>query len=400
MPEDKPQPTLFGQPIYPSSLLWAGPFLVFFAFPIGEIYKHLDGRRAASLYALIGLMVIVYVWIWLLNEPAPAAPSRSHIRRYAAMLTLLTLIQIALWIFVHEAGGSGGAYLLSFVVSATALLSPRRYMYVLSGLVGVLAFIEVLIFAETESFAAFITVFMTATVCLASRYSIDRGRVIEEEYRQAAVLAHERERTRISADLHDILGQSLTTITMKADLAGRLLDAGKTEEARGEIDDLVDMSRTALADVREVVAANRALTPASEIEAATVLLRAADVRLTVITEGEPPEGTWATLVAHTIREGCANAMRHSRPSEVIVEIRDNGVRITNDGVKAATRWGPLLATMTPTHDVQIGTLNTTHGGTGLDGLRTRIAGRGTLTWSEQGDSWILDLTLGSERTQQ
>ena len=57
------------------------------------------------------------------------------------------------------------------------------------------------------------------------------------------------ERNRFARDLHDILGHSLTVITVKAELAGRLLDVDPAR-ARAELADLERLARDALADVR------------------------------------------------------------------------------------------------------------------------------------------------------
>ena len=71
----------------------------------------------------------------------------------------------------------------------------------------------------------------TSTCCLAR----------EENAR----LAVEEERNRMARDLHDILGHSLTVITVKAELAGRLMDVDPAR-ARAEVADLERLSRDAL----------------------------------------------------------------------------------------------------------------------------------------------------------
>ena len=86
-----------------------------------------------------------------------------------------------------------------------------------------------------------------------------------------ASLAVENERTRFARDLHDILGHSLTVITVKAELAQRLLDVD-LERARAEIADLERLSRDALADVRRAVEGYRELTLPGELVRARVAL--------------------------------------------------------------------------------------------------------------------------------
>src|SRR5436305_12370280 len=68
-------------------------------------------------------------------------------------------------------------------------------------------------------------------------------------HEENASLAVENERTRFARDLHDILGHSLTVITVKAELAQKLMDVDLAR-ARAEVADLERLSRAALADVR------------------------------------------------------------------------------------------------------------------------------------------------------
>ena len=80
------------------------------------------------------------------------------------------------------------------------------------------------------------------------------------------------ERNRFARDLHDILGHSLTVITVKAELAKKLIDVDP-ERARAELDDLERLARDALADVRRAVEGYRELTLPGELARARTALR-------------------------------------------------------------------------------------------------------------------------------
>ena len=67
--------------------------------------------------------------------------------------------------------------------------------------------------------------------------------------KQLEALAVERERGRVARDIHDILGHSLTVVTVKAELAGRLVDVDP-QRAKAEIAEVESLARGALADVR------------------------------------------------------------------------------------------------------------------------------------------------------
>ena len=149
-------------------------------------------------------------------------------------------------------------------------------------------------------------------------------------HEENAALAVENERTRFARDLHDILGHSLTVITVKAELANRLLDVD-TERARAELADLERLSRDALADVRRAVEGYRELTLPGELSRARTALAAAEIRAEVPGAADDVPTELRELFAWTVREGVTNVIRHSGATSCTVvlsptsaEVRDNG----------------------------------------------------------------------------
>lgn len=178
-------------------------------------------------------------------------------------------------------------------------------------------------------------------------------RLSQEEVRQMAQVA---ERERISRDLHDLLGHTLSTITLKAELAGRLVERDPAR-ATAEIRKVEEVSRAALAEVREAVTGMRTRGLAGELEHARIALKAAGVQFVV--EGAPPELPPANeaVLAMVVREAVTNVVRHAQASRCRVSIRNEGretfVEVHDDG-----RGGKLLA------------------GGGIDGMRARLAAVG------------------------
>ncbi len=129
--------------------------------------------------------------------------------------------------------------------------------------------------------------------------------------RQLEHAAAERERLRVARDIHDVLGHSLTVISVKSELAERLLDRD-LDRARAEIADVQTLARAALADVRATVAGVRAVTVSGELAAARLALEAAGIA------GELPGSTEAVasdrreLAGWVLREGITNVVRHSK----------------------------------------------------------------------------------------
>jgi len=178
-------------------------------------------------------------------------------------------------------------------------------------------------------------------------------RLSQEEVRQMARVA---ERERISRDLHDLLGHTLSVIALKSELAGRLVQRDP-QRALAEIREVEQVSRAALSEVREAITGMRTRGLAGELEHARLALKAAGVELTV--EGPVPELPAANeaVLAMVVREAVTNVIRHAQASRcrilIRVEAGEAFVEVHDDG-----RGGKPVA------------------GGGLEGMRARLAAVG------------------------
>jgi two-component system, NarL family, sensor histidine kinase DesK len=163
---------------------------------------------------------------------------------------------------------------------------------------------------------------------------------------QLAELAIGAERLRVARDLHDVLGQSLTAVSLKGELALRLLTSD-VNRARQELTDLAALAGEALDDVRAVALDQRPVSLDRETSSAAALLRTAgiDVHVHVVVDGVAP--TIESLLGWAVREGVANVLRHSAASRCAIRISrgDRGIRleIANDGAIGPAGHGSGLA---------------------------------------------------------
>lgn len=155
---------------------------------------------------------------------------------------------------------------------------------------------------------------------------------------ELARLAAENERTRIARDLHDLLGHSLTTITVKAELARRL---GQTDVAGAlrEIAEVEALSRRALGDVRAAVANYRDVNLANELATGRELLRAAGIAAEFPPAVDVVDDETQQLFGWVVREGLTNVVRHSHANACTVHISPSSVEIVDDGVGSAAACG-------------------------------------------------------------
>jgi two-component system sensor histidine kinase DesK len=157
-----------------------------------------------------------------------------------------------------------------------------------------------------------------------------RQRALGEAREENARLAIQEERNRMARDVHDILGHSLTVITVKAELAARLLDVDP-ERARSEVEDLERLARDALADVREAVTGFREISLPGELSRARSTLAAAGIVADLPTATDAVQGELREVCAWTVREGVTNVVRHSGATSCRVTLRPDGITVSDDG---------------------------------------------------------------------
>ncbi|GAA4947091.1 hypothetical protein GCM10023334_060100 [Nonomuraea thailandensis] len=188
--------------------------------------------------------------------------------------------------------------------------------------------------------AAHVTFFYVATIATtgAMIYALVRFVRVTVELEQAraelAEAAVLKERLRISRDLHDGLGRSLTAIALKGDLAGRLIERDPGA-ARTEVGELVQVAREAAHDVRHVARGYRELSLAGEVDRAVALLESSGVGVQAnLADVRLPRRSEEAL-AWAVREGVTNVLRHSRATTCTITTSLHGgavrLEVANDG---------------------------------------------------------------------
>lgn len=145
------------------------------------------------------------------------------------------------------------------------------------------------------------------------------------------------ERQRIARDLHDTLGQKLSMIGLKSDLASRLIETAP-QNAMLEMADIQHTARTALKEVREMVSEMRNIKLEEELIRIEQLLNAAQIR--VIIEGNPKLLNTSLLVENVIsmclKEGVTNVVNHSQADQCHILIQESAeelfIKISDNGV--------------------------------------------------------------------
>jgi two-component system sensor histidine kinase DesK len=147
----------------------------------------------------------------------------------------------------------------------------------------------------------------------------------QDEVRRLAATA---ERERIGRDLHDLLGHTLSLITLKLELSRKLFERDPAR-AKSEMEDAERVAREALAQVRSAVTGIRATDLAAELASAKLLLETTQVQLNYAPppQGLPPEVERG--LALVLREAVTNISRHAQAVQAQVEFvrEDNAVQL-------------------------------------------------------------------------
>ena len=254
-------------------------------------------------------------------------------------------------------GGAANFFIYAASMVPFALDTESVAAAAIASIVGVAA-LEAWLLHLTNGFvfpATFLSTFIgAANIYFAQRHRhLDELRLAHAEIGHLAMIA---ERERIARDLHDLLGHTLSLITLKSELAGKLIDRDAAQ-AKLEIRDVEQTARQALADVRLAIGGYRCKGLAAEIEQAKATLLTAGVKMDFHSTPVKLPAAQENVLALVLREAITNVVRHSQARNCRLQVqRENGhcrLELHDDG-----RGGVVLE------------------GNGLRGMRERVEALG------------------------
>ena len=274
---------------------------------------------------VIASICTVYAWFWL-----RVAGSDDNRRATVALVLLTGLVTAFTWIDPNRSYPFYYPYYYCAIVAGAAY--PWRYGLIAIGLVAGLAATVILLAGARLSVATDVVVVMIllGLGALGVRRHIANFVQLQLARDEIRRLAINDERLRLARDLHDELGQTLSTVVLQSELVSLELPPDTRESTRRRLRQVMDSARSALQSMRELVTGFRQPTLSQEVASAGVTLEAAGIRCEVASPKlELPQPTEAAL-AWAVREGATNVLRHSRATRCTISIaaQDGHVRLT------------------------------------------------------------------------
>ncbi len=334
-------------------LAWAAIWLVFLGYPIADILGagYSPAKAVIAWVCLVAFAAMYLVAMWLCLTLVPRVATGVGLLPLVALFAMgitLTLVFRGQWTGLLVYCGVAAGWTLRWRHLVPVLLALGAYMVVSGALLG---------YAWADlGFITFLTVALGFTM-LAFRRLIATVIELRTARAEVARLAISDERLRISRDVHDILGHSLSVIALKAQVARRLMrsDPDAAADAMGDVE---SVARESLAEVRSMITGYRQRSLADELQGARDVLDAAGIAFAVTRDSVVPPAPVDSLLAWTVREGVTNVLRHSHAHrcDISLEASNGGftVVILDDGVGGVASAG----------------------GTGLHGLRERVGAAG------------------------
>ncbi|MEU9588687.1 sensor histidine kinase [Streptomyces sp. NPDC048193] len=295
-------------------VMWTAIWLAYLGAPVSDL---LHGGHAVGVQILgwLGLLVFVTWYMLLLFRTGRGDRTRVVLGSLAVLAAQSTVLALTL----------GREWLVLFVyvsIASGAALPLRLARWTIPGASALLTALALAVPGGTSFIAGLLLPALLGGFAMTGVRELIRTTIALREARATvAHLAANEERLRLARDLHDLLGHSLSLITLKSELAGRMLP-GHPDKAAQQVADIEQVSRQALVDVREAVTGYRRARLTAELAGAQVALTAAGVVPELPAEpdltGVPEESESA--LAWALREAVTNVVRHSGARRCTVEL--------------------------------------------------------------------------------
>jgi two-component system, NarL family, sensor histidine kinase DesK len=303
-------------------------FAVLLVFPVADSFRQHGGPWFAIPVALA--MAAIHVALLFPSGPFHLEFPPRRIRPLTGILGIALMAWLSIWLSRNY----GNAWSVGMLLAATECCHVLSTTWLAMGGVVLLTVLAEATVSHS-GIGALVVVLTPGTIATLRRrllVTIDELNAARTELADYAVI---KERQRFSRDLHDLLGHSLSTIVVTAQLAARSLGTNPAGAERA-ITDIETIGRTALGEVRAAITGYRTMSFRDQLQAGRGALRMAGIDVSV----DQDERCWSDdvdqVLSWAVREWITNILRHSHARHVLIALTANRqadvcLQVSDDG---------------------------------------------------------------------
>ncbi|MFD5215521.1 sensor histidine kinase [Microbacterium sp. NPDC058345] len=306
--------------------LMAVVWLVFLVYPVMALLRSTAAQAwVVTGWVALGAFVVIYVagFVHGMSLGGGGLTTPPKPIQWAAFGGLIACAALA----VPAAGGSALSFLPFIMSFASYGLTRLAHWVTVSVCIAITAMIVLAVPGGMAYLSVLAILVMLAVVNTVSTTLIIRS---DEAERIGLELATSEGREAVARDVHDLVGHSLTVVSLKAQLVRRLIDSDP-ERAKAELADIEALTTEAIAGVRATVADVRTAALAGELVSCRRALHAADITLRVEGEEAALSPAQSLTASWILREATTNILRHADASTVTVRIAPGRFAVVDDG---------------------------------------------------------------------
>lgn len=299
--------------------------LIFLVFPVLGVF---GGYFPVWTIVLTGLFTIAYLLMVYLKKA------------YSKWIPFLWFYTLAYIIFMTLTFQGGMMWFIFFNVNLLVWrfedsISSYRFLSFLATLL-ILTLSSFLLTDDLGTHLMSMAILLFSLGMYYFQNRIRQERKMEEANRTINILSAENERNRIGRDLHDTLGHTFAMMSLKTEFALKQMDKEQYDAARKNLEELNQISRDSMYEVREIVNKLKYRTVAEELLELERLFDLSDIVLTVdssldLDSLSPVSQSTLSMV---LRELANNVIKHSQADScqirlsrnrgIILEFEDDG----------------------------------------------------------------------------
>lgn len=304
--------------------LLAAVWIVFLAFPIVSIAESgLAVPAQLAGYLLVAAFAVVYLGGFHAFSAELGVSATGHVRARVPFALLLLIAVASVPILGRDAISFG-----PFIISFAAYLLSVRTMWISNVVVLALTVAVVVPGNKISNYIFLLGLIGVMIVVNAVNTALIRHSISADQLRMDYALLESQER--MAQDVHDVLGHSLTAVSLKAELAERLLDTD-IEKSREELRQIRALTQEALSSIRTTVGGLRRTTLDEELRLVRDTLADAGIKTVVVGNAKSLEPERSHALSWVLRESVTNVLRHAHAEVCWILIDGDTLSIEDDG---------------------------------------------------------------------